>query len=123
MRPLSVILMIAVLLQASSLRACVIEKVVTGSNCHGVDLPGEHPAATELTPEAPAGCPDHSDSCVCQTERHSSGDYKQVGPVFNAFPHVSSILLPTCNPISAAVPSDLAGRSISPLPVNLPLLN
>jgi hypothetical protein len=122
MRPLSVILMIALLLQTSSLRACVIEKVVTGSNCHDIDLAGEHPAASELTSEAPAGCPDHSDSCVCKTERHSSGDYKQVGPVFNLFAHVSPIVLPTRSLTSAAVPPELAGRAISPLPVNLPLL-
>jgi hypothetical protein len=122
MRPLSIILMIAFLLQASSQRACVIDKIVTGSNCHDVGVIEEHSSKSGFTDTVPADCPDHSDACVCNMEKHSSGDYTHVAPVFHVFQHIPPILLPNRTPMLAPVPPDLADRLIIPLPVNLPLL-
>lgn len=123
MRLLSVILIIASLLQASPLRACTIEKVITGNSCHDVDLVAAETSAGTVNDQLPVGCPEHGQPCVCKSEKSSSTDSKQVIPAHKLFACMPLIQLlaqaETTLTKAVVAPHDPATHLSS---VNLPLL-
>jgi hypothetical protein len=123
MRLLSAILIIASLVQASPLRACVLEKAITGSSCHDEDFAAGTASHGSVAAPVPADCADHEQACACRTEKNTSRDAKQVASSHTLF----LSLLPPPVLMDSNTPPTVAD-SLRPIPsialssVNLPLL-
>jgi hypothetical protein len=74
MSRLCLLILLALSLQGSALRTCIVEKVVTGTDCH--DQAAAGPVDGVRTPDH-ASCPGDQESCVCKIERFAACGSRQ----------------------------------------------
>ena len=122
MRVLSAILILATFLQASPLRACVIEEAVTGNSCHDSQLGVADKSMSGIDAPVSVDCPDDGHSCICKAEKSTASQSQQPAAVNTLFASTLAVHVPVLARAFAGMMPQRSLATAERSAVNLPLL-